>query len=254
MIGWNGRVGFSHTRIDKWLKIRAGISTLGHVLQDPVIKVIGDKAYDGVKELVLLSHRESSSMNSSPSSSSNQSSHKLASVFVKRNIIFGSRIHQPGLSLVKTCSPLVNQALNIASEYGDQPQALASLYGLSNWVCSCLKYADENKTVENPSKVISKLLDSHNNHESRIILEAVTAIATQTPRQGQTTIGVGTYRDGRPGWEALAKEFATSFNDDGEPSLYSSYGGEIVQVEYLADTSPVYLKEAGGVLLRYFIL
>jgi len=158
-------------------------------------------------------------MNSSLSSSSNLSNQKLASVFIKRNIIFGSRIHQPGLSLVKTCSPLVNQEFNIASEYGDHPQALASLYGPSHWVCSCLTYADENITVKNPSNVISKLLDSQNNHEAWIILEAVTAMATRKPRQGQSSIGIGKCRDGRPGWEALAKEFATAFNENGEPSL-----------------------------------
>lgn len=158
-------------------------------------------------------------------------------------------MHKPDLDLVEACQKLVGVAKDDASAHGEQPQALASLHGLCDWVTSCI-----NKDGEG-SLELTKIIHRRDETGDDVIYEAVKAIATGTPRPGHRVVGVGTYRDGKVGWEALAKEFATTQAKLAEEAeLYRSMGGELVAVEYLADRSEKYLKSAGGAMARFFFL
>jgi len=101
------------------------------------------------------------------------------------------------------------------------------------------------------------------------LLGAITAIATGIPRQGHSVVGAGTYRDGAPGWVALAREYThLATNPDAlaldasyvgrrgleEVALYNSRDGEVTSVEHLAHTKPGYLKDAGGAMVRLFFV
>lgn len=101
------------------------------------------------------------------------------------------------------------------------------------------------------------------------VLEAVRAIATGHPRPGHTVIGAGTYKDGRRGWVALAREYSQlAINPDAlaldasyvkrkgleEVALYKSRDGEVTAIEHLAHTQPEYLREAGGAMARIFFV
>jgi len=60
---------------------------------------------------------------------------KLASNYAHRNILFGARSFVPGVSLLKACEPIIDMALlPDASARGEQPQAVSTLHGLSDWV------------------------------------------------------------------------------------------------------------------------
>ena len=102
-----------------------------------------------------------------------------------------------------------------------------------------------------------------------LLLEAVRAIATGHPRPGHTVVGAGTFRDGRRGWVALAREYAQlAINPNAlaldssyvrrlgleEVALYRSHEGEVTAIEHLAHTQPEYLREAGGAMARIFFV
>ena len=142
--------------------------------------------------------------------------------------------------MAEVCPPLVQLAVEEAEEYGEQPQGMASLKGLCGWVTHALK--------EDPSTSTTTLqtLDPS-------ALEAVRAIATQVPRPGHSVVGQGTYRDGKEAWQELAKEFVERGLGD-EANLYKQHGGRLVAIDHLADTSPDYLKSAGGAMARFFFL
>ena len=63
----------------------------------------------------------------------------------------------------------------------------------------------------------------------------------------------GTYIDGEIGWKQIAQEFV-QHNMSEEVTLYQARGGTVVEIEYLADTNPEYLKSAGGTMVRLFFL
>ena len=101
------------------------------------------------------------------------------------------------------------------------------------------------------------------------MLEAVRAIATGQPRPGHTVVGAGTFRDGRRGWVALAREYSQlAINPNAlaldasyvrtkgleEVALYKSREGEVTDIEHLAHTQPEYLREAGGAMARVFFV
>jgi hypothetical protein len=82
-------------------------------------------------------------------------------------------------------------------------------------------------------------------------------------------VGAGTYKDGRRGWVALAREYAQlAINPNAltldasyvtrrgleEVTLYKSRDGEITAIEHLAHTQPEYLREAGGAMARVFFV
>jgi hypothetical protein len=168
-----------------------------------------------------------------------ESSNKVAALLAHRNMMFGARTYE-GLDL-QVCHKLIPVALEDCAKEGEQPQAIASLAGLCDYVQECLE----------------------NHHNSRVLealqatdrkgLEAVQAIATGVPREGHSVVGIGTYRDGEMGWKAIAKEFV-ELKRSPEVELYKKHGAQLVAIEHLADKNPDYLKTAGGAMARMFFL
>lgn len=243
--------------------------------RETTIQTIGNKTdYDAVKQLRLVELPDD--FHPQPNI--------LASMHVKRNIIFGTRIHDReylqikgrkdiileqgeeedtydgndnyrnyhNFGFVKLCKPLLKACLDQAGVEGDQPQGLAALSGLSARV----KYLIDNPSGSNIMENFIKQASSDN--DKKIIFEATTAIATQTPRQGHETVGLGTYLDARPLWTALAKEYALSRKGEmikqGEPQLFSASGAVFVGIEYIGDENPNYWIDAGGSMARFFFV
>jgi hypothetical protein len=73
------------------------------------IHVVGGKDYDDLKQFRLVQLP-----------TSNLEPKTLASLYVKRNIAFGSRIHVGDGSLVKNCLPLMRRALAEAGVEGGE--------------------------------------------------------------------------------------------------------------------------------------
>ena len=182
----------------------------------------------GSREYLLLS----------PDSTENQ---PAAALLAHRNIMFGARSLLSDYSLKDLCLPLVEVAVKDAGINGEQPQAIASLAGLSEWVQACLNGDSE-------SDELSKLRE-----KDQLVFEAVQAIATGIPRQGHSVVGVGTFRDGEEGWKALAKEYVEKGLCE-EANLYISRDAKLVGIEHLADKNPDYIKKAGGAMARLFFL
>jgi len=152
--------------------------------------------------------------------------------------------------------PLLEAALNDCAVEGEQPHALAALNGLSTWVQSSLENNEDASSSSNVLKEMKSNAENNNDPNSKVVLEAITAIATGIPRPGHSVIGVGTYRDGKDAWQALAKEYASlpttdEYYNTKEATLYRTAGGEILNIEHLADTNEAYLKEAGGAMARF---
>jgi hypothetical protein len=162
-----------------------------------------------------------------------------------RNVLFGARSFCD-YSLSQVCLPLVDLAMKDAGENGEQPQAIASLAGLSEWVQSCF---DEKSDATSNSHELARLQTS----DDSTAYEAVRAIATGIPRQGHSVVGIGTYRDGEEGWKALAREFVELELCE-EANLYQQRGGKLVAIEHMADKNPDYLQTAGGAMARMFFL
>eukprot|EP00978_Attheya_sp_CCMP212_P001732 scaffold3570_cov50-Attheya_sp.AAC.1 len=187
---------------------------------------------------------------------------QLASLRAHRNILFGAKVHYKNhhsnltvdkdenipLTMKHACGPFMSMALLDAGRNGEQPQALASLDGLSAWVRTLLDQYDhvDEQAVESVAWNSAVANDKD-------VLESVRAIATGQPRPGHKVLGMGTYEKGRVGWEALAREYAT-LEASQESQLYESQGGTLVKMEYLADRTPRYLQSAGGIMARYFFL
>ncbi len=248
--------------------------------RETTIQTIGNKTdYDAVKQLRLVELPDN--LHPQPNI--------LASMHVKRNIIFGTRIHDReylqikgqkdiileqeeeegeeentyyddthnyrnyhNFGFVKVCKPLLKACLDQAGVEGDQPQGLAALSGLSARV----KYLIDNPSDSKIMEDFIKQASSDNN--KKIIFDATTAIATQTPRQGHETVGLGTYLDARPLWTALAKEYALSRKGEmikqGESQLFSASGAVFVGIEYIGDENPNYWIDAGGSMARFFFV
>lgn len=183
--------------------------------------------------------------------------------------------------MIAACGRLVDVATTDAGENGDQVQALSTLRGLCAWVSSCLAAYEQNMTSDENnlqitscgSQTLDSLMESvrEGNEDSIVTYDAIKAIATGQPRPGHSVLGAGTYRDGRLGWEALAREYASlqsADDDEGdeeenaqinvarcpEVELYRSRGAELVAIEHLADTSKEYLQTAGGAMGRFFFM
>lgn len=172
---------------------------------------------------------------------------KAAALLAHRNILFGARsTFDQYYSLTDVCLPLVEVALKDAGENGEQPQAIASLSGLSDWVRACLE-EDETASTSG-SKELSKLKTN-----DPAALEAVQSIATGIPRKGHSVVGIGTYRDAEEGWKALATEFAER-GLSAEVNLYQKRGAKLIGIEHMADKNPEYLQSAGGAMARLFFL
>jgi hypothetical protein len=167
----------------------------------------------------------------------------IASIHAHRNIIFGAKIHQQGHSLVESCRTILSEAVHDAGSNGEQPQSIAAMNGLCEWV---IRQGLERP--ESTNKTIQSLTDFQ--------LEAVRAIATGVPRAGHSVVGPGTHRDAGDAWESLARDYiqCKTEADDDECVLYQANGGQLVAIELLADTKPEYLISAGGAMARFFLL
>ena len=140
----------------------------------------------------------------------------------------------------------------------DQPQGVATLNGLSNYV----RYG-----LENPyfSDALEKLkLSSSEGENGMISFDAVRSVATQIPREGHQVVGIGTYTDAKDGWTELAMEYAKKRGEngskememvkEGEPQLFQKVGAVLVNIEYIGDENPQYWGDAGGAMARFFFL
>ena len=243
------------------------------------IQIIGNKTeYDAIKQLRLIQMPDE--FNSEPN--------LLASMHVKRNIIFGTRIHdyeylaQIGgkklnedvisrdadarnddsdltlknfdekFGFVKVCKPLLVEALQQASKEGDQPQGLAALTGL----CDRVQYLIRNPSESDAMlKLRSNAFGENSDEEGKILLEAIQSVATQIPRSGHEVVGIGTYFDSRKGWTELAKEYALARRGlmivQGESQLFQSNGAVLVGIEYIGKENPKYWIDAGGAMARF---
>eukprot|EP00559_Dactyliosolen_fragilissimus_P002496 CAMPEP_0184864922 /NCGR_PEP_ID=MMETSP0580-20130426/16356_1 /TAXON_ID=1118495 /ORGANISM="Dactyliosolen fragilissimus" /LENGTH=215 /DNA_ID=CAMNT_0027363877 /DNA_START=373 /DNA_END=1020 /DNA_ORIENTATION=- len=191
---------------------------------------------------------------------------RMASLFRKRNIIFGARAYGDKIGRIESlCQPLLEKARDDASEFGDQPQALANLNGLCNWVRSSFELIESGKEDNDCTSEVLRRLNADQSDEGKVTYEAVRAIATGIPRPGHSVVGVGTFRDGESGWKMLAKEYASNSHstatDDGtifegsnEANLYRNGGGVVVKIELLGNTSEAYLRDAGGAMARFFFM
>ena len=225
----------------------------------------------------------------------------IASLNANRNVLFGARLHAPThrgegddeddlADYLAATGPLLDIAREDAAINGQQVQALATLNGLCSWVRACLEKEGEGSDVltgllhgEQTPSTDTRTSDRQNKapigkrsnltitgssyglpkrKADRVKLtEAIRAIATGEPRPGHSVVGVGTYRDGKSGWMALAREYASGLdpsregkNVQGELALYRSRGGEVTSIEHLAHTEPEYLREAGGAMARIFFV
>lgn len=162
-----------------------------------------------------------------------------AALLAHRNIAFGAR-SLLGYPLKDVCLPLVDQAVRDAGENGEQPQAIAALDGMCDWIKGCLE--------TNGSQQLELL---RSNDPSAF--EAVVAVATGIPRPGHSVLGMGTFRDAEAGWNLLAREFV-ELELCAEAELYRHRGARLVKIEHLADRNPTYLASAGGAMARFFFL
>ncbi len=165
---------------------------------------------------------------------------QLARIFADGKHIYGAKVVQRTLgTYAEVCKPLVKMALDDAMSQGEEPIALASINGLSKWVVGGIDGDHDIKSLG--------ILES----DDASIYEACVAIATGVPRPGHSVVGQGTYRDGEIGWTRLASEFVSLKNHDGESLLYEQSGGQLIGIDYLADTSREGLMEAGGAMARF---
>jgi len=182
--------------------------------------------------------------------------YRIASVRANRNVLFGAKCNfADDIDFIKACKPLVKAALVDAGKHGEQPRALAALDGLCDWVTTCIER--EGKGSKVLESILQEIKGSENNDEAIALYEAAKAIATGKPRPGHKVLGAGTFRDGRPLWEKLAREYAEGAGDNGtarESELYRQSGMEVVGIEHLADTSEHYLRTAGGAMASLFFV
>jgi len=118
---------------------------------------------------------------------------------------------------------------------GATPVGVARLDGLCKWISDGIRKGD--------NALLEELREDEKGYG------AVEAIATDTPRAGHSVVGFGTFRDGKEGWEKLARDFAVKELNT-ETKLFGSKG-ILNTIEHLADDSPEYIKSAGGAIATY---
>jgi hypothetical protein len=214
-------------------KVPAELDDLEYIQKHYKVERRGDGGY-GSREYLLLPPK------TTPEDAQLDPSLPVAALLAHRNMIFGARaLH--GFAMKDVCTPLVEKAVQDAGENGEQPQAIASLTGLCDWVKECIESSSGSEQLE--------ILRS-NDPES---FEAVQAIATGIPREGHSVVGAGTYRDAEEGWKKVAEEFVTLGLSE-EAELYMLRDARLVGIEALADRNPEYLASAGGAMARLFFL
>ena len=111
-----------------------------------------------------------------------------AALFAHNNILFGARSFH-GYDMEDVCLPLVRAAIEDSEymEQGQQPQAVASLKGLSKWAADCFDQRLQG------SETLQRLYSSEEEQDN-VSFVAVRAIATGVPRPGHSVVGQGTFR------------------------------------------------------------
>jgi hypothetical protein len=215
-------------------------STVKSLYPKTKIKAEGEFPY-GLRRYLLVQQETNPPPNSDTDGNPvNNGPTILASLTAHCNIVFGAKSIIENYPISTLCDPLLIKALEDSSSNGQQPQALSALHGLTSYVKQCLE-----GQLESPA------LNEIQNDPS--MYAAVKAIATGVPRPGHTVVGKGTHRDAASGWEALAKEFIQQGHSD-ECKLYQNHGGEMIEIELLADTKPDYLLSAGGTMARFIFV
>lgn len=184
----------------------------------------------------------------------------LARLKASKNFIYHAKVVQRSLGTpAEVCTSLLEAALKDAKSQGEQPIALASLSGLTQWVAGGIEKISNNDNNgdnssdegENSSIVIQSLLKDLQSRDEKTF-EAVKSIATGIPRPGHSVVGQGTYRDAEKGWRQLAHEFVTlGLSEESELYQIPSSGGVLDSIDYLADTSREGLMDAGGSMARF---
>lgn len=175
-----------------------------------------------------------------------------AALFAHRNVLFGARSFH-GYEMTDVCVPLVRAAIkeSEAIESGQQPQAVANLKGLSEWVAA--SFGNNHEGSQTLKRLTQECEENNDDGRDLVSLEAVRAIATGIPRPGHSVVGQGTFRDGEDTWKELAREYI-SLGLSEEANLYDKQGGKLVNIEHLADRSAENMKSAGGAMARLFFL
>lgn len=172
----------------------------------------------------------------------------VASLRGNGNMLWGAKSSRVK-ELALVCTPLLERALKDIEKYGEQAQATAALPGLCDWVCETYITDKDSAVLEN---FLRGETDVNNNGIDKLV-GAVKAIATGVPRPGHSVVGQGTFRDAEAGWQALSREFAIRAGQAGahECEIYGKSGAMFVGIQYLADTSPAYLRSAGGSMASF---
>lgn len=239
---------------------RAHSSSLTTPFPDAVVECRGDLPYGSREYLLLPPHTSLMHLEAEPDL-------LIASLHAHRNILFAASLRDNNdtttghpYSLSQVVPALVQAALVDATSNGEQPQAVAALHGLSAWVRLQLGIVEESAGSDpNTTEHVAKGTDATATSSvwlrdlADVELQAVRAIATGIPRPGHSVVGAGTYRDGADAWSRLAKAYAEAGLAE-EARLYEEQGGQLVNVEHMADTQPAYLQEAGGAMARFFFV
>ena len=197
----------------------------------------GGTTYDDVKQLRLVPPPTEEHPNPTP----------LASIYLKRNILFGTKVHNQDYDYDTCCIPLLKRGIHEAAVEGDQPQGLATMSGLNDYIRQV-----QCNSVNSPTWTH---LASDTSQEGTIVLEAMEAIAHQVPRVGHQKVGLGTYTDAAPGWKLMAKEYIVNHEDGtSEAHFFQRHGGVLSGVEFAGMENKMYLKDAGGSMGRFFFL
>ena len=171
----------------------------------------------------------------------------VASLKANGNLVWGAKSLAESDERLSMCTPLLKRALKDIEENGEQTQAMASLNGLCNWVCKEYLDQDEEKLMN----YLSQKLGTQSSESLVLVHDAVKSIATGIPRKGHSVVGQGTFRDGKPGWLSLAKDFAINSGTAYECEFYKSNDAHFISIEHLVSTERKYLSSAGGAMAAY---
>ena len=157
-------------------------------------------------------------------------------------LIFGVAC-DPALPLCSAGAALVTAVLEKLRKEGcEEFTAIARLEGLCQWMVREEIWAKRDATL-------CAGFDDE-------MAEAVEAIAKGIPRRGHSVLGQGTFAAGRPAFEALALEFATSqTHPDHELTALRDFveGSQLTGINWMHDTSPEAMKSSGGCTVSFDI-
>jgi len=169
----------------------------------------------------------------------------IASIYANRNILFGATATK---NYYDTCGVLLDEAKIDADATGEQPKAFAALHGLCNWVND---YVFRNK--DEHCGIVQNILSNKELHDS--IHSIVTGKSIVSPSYSSSgsnsNMNEEVYQIAKDTWVTLANKYCNTKHAE-EVILYKSRGAHVVKIEYLADKSTDYLREAGGSMAHMY--